>query len=991
MVLMFTDIVGSVDMRRRLGDTAAAKIISRHDEIFRRTVGAFPFAEILKDLGDGFLARFSSASDAVHAALHFQSTLRHEDWGGERVQARIGLHLGEVSEMEVESTTGRAKLSGLAVDMAARVMGLALPGQILMTRAAFDNARQYVREHQSSDDSGAPSVTRKWMAHGRYVFKGADEPVEVFEVGEVGIAPLHVPPDSEKARRAVAADQEETLGWRPAVGLEIPQRKNWVLERKLGEGGFGEVWLGEHTKSKAVRVFKFCFDAERLRSFKRELMLFRLLRDALGDRNDIAKLHEVQIDQAPFYLEFEFTEDGSLVEWSKAQGGIETVPLLTRLDLVAKTAVAVAAAHSVGVLHKDIKPGNVLIYRGMDGSPSPRLTDFGIGDLTDPSQLAKRNIMMTGMASEFAGHTTSGGTTTRIYAPPEVLVGRPFTIQGDVYALGVLLYQMVVGDLERPIAQGWERDVPDPLLREDISRCVEGDESKRLASAQELAERLQSLPARRRARRRRQIALASALSTVVLVLLLGIGVIFFVRERGARVRHEEEARKANAVREFMVEMFSAVDPRTNPGEGKDVKVATLFEHAVELLDDGKFADDPPVDSAVRSALGNSYKALGGYRESEAQLKKVLDFNVKNLGLQSWAVGEQIPTSLLRTHDARLKTAALAQTLEDYGAARWFQSDYRQAEELFRQSLHLRTALFGEESLPAASSMNYLAAALDARGVHDEAEALYRRTLAIREKVATGDMRIDLIARSKNNLSTCLRYQKKYAESEAYVRQAISEIAAKYGNKYVDVGQGKNNLAICLLQMGKLEEAEKEFLESLAIKREVQGPEHSSLAITLEGLAKVYREMGGARLADAEAPLIAALAIRRKYLASDNPQSIATLGLLLEVLSHQGKHAEAEKHVRDWIATLEDPQAEVDETMVFDARSRLGACLVAQGRMDEAEPLLVSSFRSLRESYGNDSPRTQAAAARLQQLIDLYQGNGHESRATELAGLIKAGS
>src|SRR5439155_12178699 len=128
--------------------------------------------------------------DAVHAALHFQSALHNEKWAA-TIKARVGLHLGEVSELDRDPSTpaGQAKLSGLAVDIAARVMGLALPGQILMTRAAFDNARQYVREHQTSDGS-APSVTRKWMAHGRYLFKGAEEPLEVFEVGEVGVAPL---------------------------------------------------------------------------------------------------------------------------------------------------------------------------------------------------------------------------------------------------------------------------------------------------------------------------------------------------------------------------------------------------------------------------------------------------------------------------------------------------------------------------------------------------------------------------------------------------------------------------------------------------------------------------------------------------------------------------------------------------------------------------------------------------------------------------------
>src|SRR5688572_7160447 len=169
MVLMFTDIVGSVDLRRRLGEQRAAQIIKKHDELFRYTVSAFPFAEIIKDLGDGFLSHFGGASDAVHAALHFQHALHNQNWDGEQVKVRIGVHLGEVSELETESGSGKPKLSGMAVDITARVMSLAVPGQILMTRAAFDNARQFVREHQSTDGQ-TPAATRKWMAHGRYLF-----------------------------------------------------------------------------------------------------------------------------------------------------------------------------------------------------------------------------------------------------------------------------------------------------------------------------------------------------------------------------------------------------------------------------------------------------------------------------------------------------------------------------------------------------------------------------------------------------------------------------------------------------------------------------------------------------------------------------------------------------------------------------------------------------------------------------------------------------
>ena len=165
MVLLFTDIVRSVDLKTRLGDAKGASLIGRHDELFRQVMSAATDAQILKDTGDGFLARFTTTGEAVMVALRFQQAIWSEPWGDDPIQVRIGVHLGEVSELDLE-TTGLPKLSGLAVDIAARVMGLGMPGQILMTRAAFDNARQYVRH----EGEGRPF---EWMAHGRYLFQGA--------------------------------------------------------------------------------------------------------------------------------------------------------------------------------------------------------------------------------------------------------------------------------------------------------------------------------------------------------------------------------------------------------------------------------------------------------------------------------------------------------------------------------------------------------------------------------------------------------------------------------------------------------------------------------------------------------------------------------------------------------------------------------------------------------------------------------------------------
>ena len=101
--------------------------------------------------------------------------------------------------------------------------------------------------------------------------------------------------------RAARGDGEafdELLDWRPEPGGPIPRREHWILESKLGEGGFGEVWLAAHEKTKAKRAFKFCFEPERVKGLRREVVLFRLLKESLGDRDDIAHVLEWEFDPA---------------------------------------------------------------------------------------------------------------------------------------------------------------------------------------------------------------------------------------------------------------------------------------------------------------------------------------------------------------------------------------------------------------------------------------------------------------------------------------------------------------------------------------------------------------------------------------------------------------------------------------------------------------------------------------------------------------------
>jgi serine/threonine protein kinase/class 3 adenylate cyclase len=487
LCLVFTDLVDSTALKSRLGDAAAGQLMTRyHSELLglaRKRGG-----REIDSAGDGFFLTFETPSAAVAFALELQ--LLHEG-SSDLPAVRVGIHLGEVTERAAPEGSSKPTLvEGLAVDLAARVGSIAEGSQVLMSLPVFNAARQRLA-------LGELPREISWLAHGPYLLKGIDEPVEIGEAGFEGLSPLEAPGDSEKGRRAVAAGDELTLGWRPSVGIGIPGRPHWQLITQLGSGAIGEVWLAEHESIHGRRVFKFCFQADSLRSLKREVALLRILKESLGERSDIAQVIDWQFDHPPYFLETEHSESGDLVGWSREQGGIDKVPLDTRLDIAAQIADALTAAHGADVLHKDLKPANVLIHEDATGRPRVCLADFGIGLVTSRSALEVPGITVAGLTEALLSSTVETGAGTRLYMAPEVIEGRVATPRSDLYSLGVVLYQMVSGDFTRALAPGWERHVDDALVREDIADCVDGEPAKRLEGPAQLAERLRSLPARR--------------------------------------------------------------------------------------------------------------------------------------------------------------------------------------------------------------------------------------------------------------------------------------------------------------------------------------------------------------------------------------------------------------------------------------------------------------------------------------------------------------
>jgi len=349
-----------------------------------------------------------------------------------------------------------------------------------------------------------------------------------------------------KTKRSAGIEPAPSMDWRPAPDLAVPGTK-WILERKLGEGGFGEVWLGRHQTMKEHRVFKFCFEAERVRSLKRELTLFRVLKERVGGHPNIVRLLDVHFDEPPYYVEMDYVEGQSLKVWCEQQGGVGKIPLAARLEIVAQIADALHAAHTAGVIHRDVKPGNILVSKPATphAQPTAKLSDFGIGQVLSDEALS--GMTKSGFTQSIVADSSSARSGTQLYMAPELAAGVPASVRSDLYSLGVVLFQLVVGDMHRPLTTDWTQSVADPMLREDLTRCFASRAEERFASADLLAQSLRAFEPRRAAYAKEQAAAAARQraaqrwkmlrTTAVAVVVVGLSasLIWFL-QRNSKLR-----------------------------------------------------------------------------------------------------------------------------------------------------------------------------------------------------------------------------------------------------------------------------------------------------------------------------------------------------------------------------------------------------------------------------------------------------------------------
>jgi DNA-binding winged helix-turn-helix (wHTH) protein/serine/threonine protein kinase len=614
--------------------------------------------------------------------------------------------------------------------------------------------------------------------------------------------------------KTIAAAVGPELGFK--AGDAVPGRDQWRLARAMDVSGSSEVWLAENPKTHEQRVFKFAADGVRLKGLKREITVSRFLRESLGDRPEFVRILEWNFETPPFSLESEYA-GANLAEWADAQGGLSKIPFATRLQLLIDVAKAVAAAHDIGVLHKDLKPANILVVPAASGGWQIKLADFGSASLFDPSRLHALGITNLGFTqtASLEGQTLTG---TLMYLAPEVLAGQSPSAAADVYALGVMLYQLTVGDFRKPLAPGWEAEVTDPLLREDIADAACGDPAKRINSAAVLVDRLLTLDQRRikrneleAAKLRAQIAEQELAETrarrpwvvfALIVLAVGVGVSLTLYRRAIRERDNANRQTAisSAINRFLSEDLLG---RSNPfvGGKSGESLMDAIKQASPSID-RKFKDEPLVAARLHLTIAHALDNRTDFPDARQEFDRAVAlFKQVDGDLSQDAIVVQLQRSTLEARSYEKDSLPLAKSILEQqktliaklthprpdlpvwlhsaqGMIALIENNAKSAAENFQAALDGAAILPEFDEAARLTFKQRLGFAYIRMGEGAKAEQTFRDLIAAFTRVAGPDS--PNVLRVRLNLAQALMIQNKHAETVQEANAIYPEFLSRLG-------------------------------------------------------------------------------------------------------------------------------------------------------------------------------------------------------------------
>lgn len=739
----------------------------------------------------------------------------------------------------------------------------------------------------------------------------------------------------------------------------------YTIRRIVARGGMGIVYEAEQDRPRRIVALKVMrpglVHASARQRFQHEVETLGRMQHVNITRIYEAGIHEDPVvpgEAVPFFA-MEYIDGKPLIEYAN----LHKLDARLRLELMIQVCRAVHFAHQRGIIHRDLKPENILVVNE-SGAVTHVATEQQESAPATDSKCPSRQAASTSDATAALDDTVSmrcgrpkildfgiakaTGTDVQImtlqtdagdiigtvpYMSPEQLSGdsRDLDIRSDVYALGVLMFELLANRLphevrNKPVAEVMRivRDEePPPLSTLDrsyrgdieiiVSKALEHDKNRRYQSAQELADDIERYlkdrpiaargdstwyTLRKSLRRHKLAATMTSLIAVVISVALVISIGFWRQAVIERDRTATALRDASAVNRFLDDMLGSIDPEI--AQGRDMSVREIVDDAARVLDT-RFANQPVVRASLHVTLGDAYMNLGEYEKSETHLRKAYELRLREQGPEN----EQTLAAM-----------------NDLGRLLTEMEHLDEAESLNTAAEEIALRVLGPEHELTISLQNNHAYLLDWRGRVDEAETLYRRLLALEQRVLGDDSHLTSITR--NNLATLIELKGDYAGAEELFRD------------------------VC-----------EERLKNL-------GPAHPATLLARSNVAQVIARLG--RLAEAEAMLRETVGGLKHVLGADHPTTINALNSLGTCLDDQGRYAESEKLYRANLETLQDDVGPTHDAVML-ARNNLAASLLHQKKFSEAEDILRADVAVFRDKYGEEDRRTLIAMHNLARAVE----------------------
>ena len=765
--------------------------------------------------------------------------------------------------------------------------------------------------------------------------------------------------------------------WLPALvdGLDdmLPAIPGYRVLRFVGAGGMASVFEAQRElpggpQTVALKLLRLdVHDADERRGFLREQAILARLQHP----------HIAQLLDAGFsptgtpFLALEFVAGDNLVEHCERRA----LGTRDRLALFMDVCAAVEHAHRNLIVHRDLKPSNVLV--GADSCI--KLVDFGIAKL---------------LTGEGEPTRTQARRMTRAYAAPEQFAGNVATTSIDVYALGVLLAELLGGqrprcaanalDVNMPAFDGdalrrtlgadlhaivQEATQPDPLrrypgvalLRDDIQRYLEGRPLQ--ARADKVLVRACKFVMRHALAVSAGVGVATLLaaSTAIGLHEASLARAAAMQTRAQALAAEDEARRAEALKSFLEGLFDNATQGTAANDTAELLLAQGRERV-----DRDFAMQPALHVEILALIGDLERRSGHPDRAQRPLEQAAALAKAQFGA----------TDRRTLHIEYL----LAKEGDELGRVREATARLQGAIDAFESGPN-------RDSPDEAPALAWLAGLDERRGQSTQAIALGEKAVALVRGAPNAG---DALTEAVTNLGWIQMDAGHPARAEPLLREALARARGRLGDRHPDVADSMALLAAALRQLGRSGESERLLLAALDIDDQANARPNGHTAWHVNDLANVYVIEG--RFEQAQAAYAKALVLNRALASAPNLGETVNLANVARLRFRQGAYAEAEAGLRDAIQRKEHLLgADYEDNGRSYDRACLAEILIARGHLDEAREIADDALAEARASHPEANPDIAFALTMHARLMaargDLERASGLAGSAVAMDGLL----